>query len=123
MTNVIILDGTLGRDAEYKVTPTGKAVTSFSIAVDNGFGQNKKEPYWFNIVCWQELAEFAGKLTKGQKVTVYGRLTSRKYKNKAGVDVTVTEVVANAISVRERSENPRPAQQATPVDDSDPCPF
>ena len=100
MINLVAIDGTLGRDAEQKFTTTGKPVTNFSIAVDNGFGENKKDPFWFNVVAWGELAEAAGKLSKGSKVTIYGRLTSRKYTNKAQVEITVTEIVANAFEVR-----------------------
>lgn len=109
--NVAILDGTLGRDVEIKYTTTGKSVANFSIAVDNGYGQNKKDPFWFNVVAWGPLAEYAGNnLSKGSKVTVYGRLTTRKYTNKSGVEVTVTEVVANALAVRETDKsNPKPA--------------
>jgi single-strand DNA-binding protein len=121
-TNIAILEGTLGRVVEQKFTTTGKAVANFSMAVDNGYGANKKEPFWFNVVAWGPLAETAARgLSKGSKVTVYGRLTTRKYTNKAGVEVTVTEVVANAFDIREPRENsaPRAAQTPAPVDDSD----
>ena len=119
MINIVILDGTLGRDAEIKYTTTGKSVANFSIAVDNGFGENKKDPFWFNVVAWNELAEDAGKLGRGSKVTVYGRPTTRKYTNKAGVEVTVTEIVANAFSVRKTDSKPASRPQAQQIDDSE----
>jgi single-strand DNA-binding protein len=112
MINLVVLDGTLGRDVELKSTTTGKSVANFSIAVDNGFGENKKDPFWFNVVAWGSLAEVAGnQLRKGSKLTVYGRLTTRKYTNKTDVEVTVTEVVANAFEVRktDKSEDRKPA--------------
>jgi single-strand DNA-binding protein len=116
-TNITILEGTLGRDVEQKLTTTGKAVANFSIAVDNGYGANKREPFWFSVVAWGPLAETAARgLSKGSKVTVYGRLTTRKYTNKAGVEVTVTEVVANAFDIREPRENSAPrASSQTPA--------
>jgi len=122
MINLVVLDGTLGRDVELKTTTTGKSVANFSIAVDNGFGENKKDPFWFNVTAWGSLADDAAhQIGKGAKVTVYGRLTTRKYTNKAGTEVTVTEVVANAFAVR-KTDNPKPAsrpQQTQPIDDSD----
>jgi single-strand DNA-binding protein len=122
MLNLVALDGTLGRDVELKSTTTGKSVANFSIAVDNGFGENKKEPFWFNVVAWGELANNAANtLGKGSKVTIYGRLTSRKYTNKTGAEVTVTEVVANAFEVRktynsEAKPAARPPAQEVDID-------
>jgi Single-strand binding protein family len=46
--------GRLGKDPEMSYTPTGKAVTKFSLAVDQGKDQ---KPMWLNIICWNELAE------------------------------------------------------------------
>jgi single-strand DNA-binding protein len=122
VTNLVVVDGTLGRDPESKFTTTGKPVTNFSIAVDNGYGENKKPPFWFNVVAWGDQAELAGRLAKGSKVTVYGRLTTRKYTNKTGVEVTVTEIVANALSAREsvqKTDRPQSAAQAQTIDESD----
>jgi single-strand DNA-binding protein len=121
-TNIAIIEGALGRDPEAKFTTTGKAVTNFSVAVDNGYGANKKEPFWFSVVTWNALAETAARdLAKGSKVTVYGRLTTRKYTNKSGVEVTVTEIVANALDIREPREA-KPAPSQVPVDE-DSIPF
>jgi single-strand DNA-binding protein len=124
MINLVVLDGTLGRDVELKSTTTGKSVANFSIAVDNGFGENKKDPFWFNVVAWGPLAETAGnQLRKGSKLTVYGRLTTRKYTNKTGVEVTVTEVVANAFEVRKTDSKPANRPQAQQEVDIDSVPF
>jgi single-strand DNA-binding protein len=121
-TNVVIIEGALGRDPEAKFTTSGKPVTNFSVAVDNGWGQNKKDPFWFSVVTWNTLAETAARdLAKGSKVTVYGRLTTRKYTNKSGVEVTVTEIVANALDIREPREA-KPAPSQVPVDE-DSIPF
>lgn len=122
-TNLVVIDGTLGRDAELKTTTTGKQVANFSVAVDNGFGANKKEPFWFNIVAWNELADAASRLTKGSKLTIYGRLTSRSYE-KDGQKKTVFEIIANAFDVRktDSSRFDGPASKPQPVaaiDDSD----
>jgi single-strand DNA-binding protein len=122
--NLVVIDGTLGRDPEAKFTTTGKAVTNFSVAVDNGWGESKKPPFWFSVVAWGKLAETAARdLSKGSKVTVFGRLTTRKYTNKTGVEVTLTEIVANCLDIREpRDAKPAPQAQA-PVEDTSEIPF
>src|SRR5437660_8331860 len=69
--------GRLGKDPEMSYTPNAKAVTKFSLAVDQGEGQ---KPLWLTIVCWNELAERMHRyLSKGQLVFVQGRLVLRPY--------------------------------------------
>ena len=92
--------GNLGREAELKFTPSGRAVLNFSVAdsksrkLDNGEWETTAEQ-WLNCAIWGELAEFyADKLPKGARVTVYGDFMSRKYETKDGssgvsLDVTV----------------------------------
>lgn len=91
--NKILLIGNLGRDPEMNYIPSGAAVTKFSIAV-SGRGKDA-ESTWFNIVCWNKLAETAANyLKKGNKVYIEGRLEMRKYDDKNGVSRTSVEVIA-----------------------------
>ncbi len=77
--NKVILVGRLTRDPEVRYTQTGKAVASFSIAVDSGFGENKRADF-IPIVVWDKLAEVCGNnLTKGRRILVEGRLQIRDY--------------------------------------------
>lgn len=94
--NKIILTGRLAKDAELRYTPgKGTPVTTFSMAVDDGFGDNKKT-YFFNIVVWGKSAEAVAQYTsKGSKVLVNGKLTNRDYQAKDGTKKYVTEVVAD----------------------------
>jgi single-strand DNA-binding protein len=93
--NKVILTGNLTKDPEVKYTQSGKAVAMFSIAVNDGFGDNQKT-YYPNIVVWGKTAETVGNnLVKGSKVGVVGKLTTRSYDNSAGQKVYVTEVVAD----------------------------
>jgi len=100
MLNKIMLIGNLGRDPEMSYTPNGKAVTKFSLAVnrrwkDRESNERREETTWFNIVAWNELAETCNQyLHKGSRVYIEGRMTSRKYTNKDGVEVTAWEVEA-----------------------------
>jgi single-strand DNA-binding protein len=81
MFQTIILAGNLGRDPEMRYTPTGAAVTSFSVATNrqwtNNNGETVKETIWFRISVWGKMAEVCNQyLKKGAKVLVEGRLTA-----------------------------------------------
>ncbi|MBI9044465.1 MAG: single-stranded DNA-binding protein [Anaerolineaceae bacterium] len=76
MYHTIVFVGNLGRDPEMRYTPSGKAVTSFSVAVSDGFGDRKKT-IWFRVSAWEKQAESCNNyLQKGSKVLVEGRLQS-----------------------------------------------
>jgi len=94
--NKVILVGRLTRDPEVRYTQTGKAVASFSVAVDHGFGDNKRADF-IPIVVWDKLAEVCGNnLTKGRRILVEGRLQISEYE-KDGQKRRSTEVVAQNI--------------------------
>ena len=94
--NKIILIGNLGRDPELNVTGDGTPVTKFSLAVTRRFksgGENKEITTWFNIVAWRNLAEICERyLKKGSKVYVEGRIESRRYTDREGVNRETWEV-------------------------------
>lgn len=74
MYQKIIIAGNLGRDPEMRYMPDGTAVTSFSIAVNDGWGDNKRT-LWFRVSIWGKRAETANQyLSKGSKVLVEGRM-------------------------------------------------
>lgn len=80
MYHTIIIVGNLGRDPEMRYTPSGQAVTSFSVATsrqyNNSQGQQVKETIWFRVSAWGKQAETCNQyLKKGSKVLVEGRLT------------------------------------------------
>ncbi len=99
--NKVILVGHLGRDAETKFTPSGVAVTKFSVATnrrwkDQQTGEWKEETDWANIVLWRQ-ENLANYLTKGKQVYVEGRLQTRSYDDKDGKKQYMTEVVAEDV--------------------------
>lgn len=98
--NKVILMGRLTRDPEVKNTTTGKAVATFTLAVDRRF-KNKdgqKEADFINIVVWGKQAEFVGQyLSKGSQIGVSGRLQVRSYDGQDGHRRYVTEVVADEV--------------------------
>ena len=98
--NKVILVGRLTRDPEVRYTQTGKAVANFSIAVNTGFGDNKRADF-VPIVVWDKLAEICGNnLTKGRNVLVEGRLQISEYE-KDGQKRRTTEVVAQNVEFLE----------------------
>src|SRR5579863_1422076 len=99
--NKVILVGNLGREAETKFTPSGVAMTRFSVATsrrwkDQQSGEWKEETDWANIVLWRQ-ENLANYLTKGKQVFVEGRLQTRSYDDKDGKKQYMTEVVAEDV--------------------------
>ena len=83
MYHTIIIVGNLGRDPEMRYTPSGQAVTNFSVATNRNYtgsdGQPVKETMWFRISTWGKQAETCNQyLKKGSKVLVEGRLVPDK---------------------------------------------
>ena len=114
MYHTIIIAGNVGRDPEMRYTPSGSAVTSFSVAVSDGFGE-KKKTIWFRVSAWEKLAETCNNyLKKGSKVLVEGRLNAtetgnpRTYNRQDGTTAASFEVTANVVrflSSRAESED------------------
>ena len=121
--NKIFEIGRLTRDPEIRYTQSGKAVCTFSIAVDDGYGENKKA-YFFPVVVWGKTAETCGKsLTKGRKVAVTGKLTTRQYENNEGRKVTVFEIVADAFDGVEFLDKKQGGSQSNEIDMTEQIPF
>ena len=94
--------GRLGKDPEMNYTPSGKAVTKFSLAVDQG---KQQQPLWLTIVCWNELAERMHEyLSKGQLVFVQGKLVQRSYVDKTQVKRVAIEIIASTVQMLEKSK-------------------
>ena len=100
--NKILIIGNLGSDPEMRYTPSGDPVTNFSVATNRRYntrdGQQRDETEWFRISAWGRLAETTNQyLSRGSKVYVEGRLSSRTYQTQNGetrvsLDVTAQEV-------------------------------
>ena len=104
--NRVQLIGRLGRDPEVRHTPTGKKVTSFSLAVDRRWrsseGEIKDATDWFQIVAWGRLGEICSQyLSKGRLVYVEGRLQTDGYEHQ-GETRYFTRVIASQMQMLER---------------------
>ncbi|MGP3788477.1 single-stranded DNA-binding protein [Paenibacillus sp. 1A_MP2] len=100
MLNRVVLIGRLTRDPDLRYTPSGTAVTQFTLAVDRPFTSQlgEKEADFIPIVTWRQLAETcANYLRKGRLAAVEGRIQVRNYENNEGKRVYVTEVIADNV--------------------------
>ena len=98
--NKCIFIGNLGRDPEIRYMPSGDAMANFSIACTDSFkgksGEKQERTEWVRIVMFGKQAEIAGEyLKKGSSVYIEGRLQTRKWQSKEGVDQYTTEIVAD----------------------------
>ena len=104
MYQQITLIGNLGTDPEMRYTPSGKPVTSFSVAVNRGWrtseGDRREATEWFNVVAWGNLAEICNQyLHKSSHVYVEGRLQTRSWEDTEGTKHFRTELVANEMII------------------------
>ena len=103
--NRVTLIGNLGRDPETRYSPDGAAITNVTIATsrqwkDKTTGERKEETEWHRVVFYGRLAEIAGEyLKKGRPVYVEGRLKTRKWQDKDGVDKYTTEIIAEEMQL------------------------
>ena len=107
--------GRLGKDPEIRYSASGDAIANFSIAV--GWKTKDKEgAEWVRVTAFGKLAEICGKyLRKGSQVYIAGRMTTRKWQNKDGVDQYTTEIVADQMQMLGgKSEQPEAEKPAKP---------
>lgn len=118
MINRVILVGRLTKDPEYRQTPNGVSVATFTLAVNRPFtnSQGEREADFINVVVFRRQAENVNNyLSKGSLAGVDGRIQSRSYENKEGQRVFVTEVVADSVQFMDskgsNQQNNQPQQQ------------
>lgn len=100
MINRVILVGRLTKDPEYRQTPNGVSVATFTLAVNRPFtnSQGEREADFINVVVFRKQAENVNNyLSKGSLAGVDGRVQSRNYENNEGRRVFVTEIVADNV--------------------------
>ena len=100
--NKILVIGNLGSDPEMRYLPSGDAVTSFSVATNRRYttrdGQQVDETEWFRVSAWRRLAEQTSQyLSKGSKVYVEGRFSSRTWQGQDGQTRVSNEINADRV--------------------------
>lgn len=120
MLNRAELIGRLGRDPDVRYTPDGKAIVNLALATSDFFrdktsGEKKEETEWHRVVLFGKQAEIASQfLKKGSLAYIDGRLRTRQWKNKEGLEQTTTEIVGNSLSLLERKGSPGKGSSTAP---------
>jgi single-strand DNA-binding protein len=109
--NKVILIGNLGRDPETRYTTGGDAVTNLRIATTDTWkdkaGEKQEKTEWHTVVLFGRQAEIAGEyLKKGRPVYIEGRLQTRKWTDKEGVEKYSTEVVGDRMQLLGSRDGP-----------------
>lgn len=102
--NKVILVGNLGRDPEVRYLPSGDAVANVTIATSSKYkgktGELVEETEWHRVTFFGKLAEIVGQyLKKGRSIYVEGRIKTRKYTDKDGVEKYATDIIANEMQM------------------------
>lgn len=120
MINKVILMGRLTRDPEMRHTNSGTPVTTFSIAINSGYGENKRTDF-VNCLARNKTAEFVTKyFTKGKMIVIAdGRISTRSWETQDGKRAYATEVIANEVNFGETKSSQQTAAQPPMQDDDD----
>ncbi|MCG1905105.1 single-stranded DNA-binding protein [Staphylococcus epidermidis] len=108
MLNRVVLVGRLTKDPEFRTTPSGVEVATFTLAVNRTFtnAQGEREADFINVVVFRKQAKNVNDyLSKGSLAGVDGRVQSRNYENNEGRRVFVTEVVADSVQFLDTKGN------------------
>ena len=102
--NKVILIGRLGRDPETRYMPNGDAITNFSLATDEQWrdrnGERQTRTEWHNVSLYGKLGEIASQyLRKGSQVFIEGKIQSRKYTDKDGIERMAYNIIGNEMKM------------------------
>ena len=136
--NSVNIIGRVGGEIDLRYTPSGKAVAALTLAVDDGWGENKKTA-WIGVTLWGATAELAKKaVQKGDRLGISGRLSQEEWEDKDGKKQRKTKVTCESMDLLEpkRADGPGqpyeqrrqpagmpPAPPATHVDEDEDLPF
>ena len=121
--NKVIIIGNAGKDSEVRYLADGSAVTNITVATsekwkDKASGEQKEATEWHRIVMYGKVAEIAGQyVKKGTSAYYEGKLKTRKWTDKDGVDKYTTEVVCDKLQLlgsKQQGENQPQQRQSAP---------
>ena len=131
--NKVILVGNLGAKPEVKYASNGNAISNLSVATseswtDKSTGQKQERTEWHRVSLFGKLAEIAGQyLDKGSKVYIEGKLQTRKYTDKEGIERWTTDIVVSGfngtlqmLDRRDDSSSGTPSEDVTAKDQVEP---
>lgn len=126
--NKVIIVGNLGRDPEIRYMPSGDAIANIAVATsfrkkDPNTGEQKEFTEWHRVSFFGRLAEIVGQyLKKGSSVYIEGRLQTRKYTDKDGIEKYATDIIAENMQMLNSAQGGGPGfnEQSTPMHESQP---
>ncbi len=126
--NKVLIIGRLGRDPEMRYTPSGRPVTTFSMATSRSWntadGNRRTETEWFNVVAWSNLAEICKQyLSKDRLVYIEGRLQTRHWEDQDGNKHSATEIVASEMIVLDERREGHQTNEGFELSSEDEFPF
>ena len=118
MINKVVLVGRLTKDPELRYTPSGVAVSNFTVACNRPFKTDgKQEADFINCVVWRKPAEnLANYMKKGNLIGLDGRIQTRSYEGQDGKRVYVTEVVADSVQFLESKNQGKKSSEQERID-------
>lgn len=114
--NKVILIGHLGKDPETRYMQNGDAVTNITLATSETWkdknGEKQEKTEWHRITFYRKLAEIAGKyLHKGSNIYLEGRLETKKFTDKNGIEKYVTDIIANDFKMLDKKQSDQQPKQ------------
>lgn len=109
--NQVMLIGNITHDPEMRMTPTGVAVCTIKLATNRSYatqsGEQREETEFHRLIAWKKLAELCSTYVhKGSRIYVQGRLTSRKFVGKDGIEKIMTEIIMEDMILLDKKELP-----------------
>ena len=109
MVNKVLLIGNAGKDPEFRTLESGATVASLSLATNESYkdkeGNWQTQTEWHNLILWRDLADRArDQVKKGSTLYVEGKIQSRKYTDKDGVEKSVTDIVVGSFRVLDKKQ-------------------
>jgi single-strand DNA-binding protein len=133
--NKVILLGHLGQDPELRYTTGGEPVVNISVATaeqwkDKATGEKREATEWHRVGIFGKPAEIAAQyLRKGSQVFVEGKIRSKKYTDKSGIERVAFEIICDSFTMVGKSDQatpkaaPKPAPKSEPFPDDGDIPF
>jgi single-strand DNA-binding protein len=126
--NKVLLIGNLGNDPEVRTAPSGVSIANVTIATsdswkDKNSGEKQERTEWHRVIFFKRLAEIVGEYCKkGSKVYIQGKLQTRKWQDKSGVERYTTEIVASEMQMLDKKgeTSQAPAKPVAEFDDEIP---
>ena len=122
--NKVILIGLIGKDPETRYMSSGEAVTNITLATTDTWkgksGEKQEKTEWHRVTFYRKLAEIAGEyLKKGKPVYIEGRLETRKWTDKQGIERYTTDIIATDMKMlgskpAEQAQDKQPARSQQP---------